>query len=633
MDYIPTSSLDIYEPIPLVIKNYFDDELPKELRLRVFRSLVELHESDFQRMVADGKWTTSKASSSKGQWVGRAKGIRELFRLSRVRGTVSSTTIHPDAVSKVSKSWQRLVFDGQLWDFIDLHEFPTLPESALLRLSEIGCSFIQGLNIAGHNQIHSSTLINVADNLCIPPRIMTSTQLTSIILQGCASITTRSLHHLLILSESLQTLNVKGLSAVSNTTCDILAIYCPLMTSLNMSRCPNIDADGIRCMASTALRKGSHLRLKSLRISGLKNVSDSMMSVLGKAAPYLEVLDLSYSRQLHNSAIEAFVTCDPNDTAEVLGVEINTLGAREVGRENGNRDYYRRRVTRLRHLSLSCCILLTDMACSNLAHSVPRLEFFEMAGINSDLKDDGLIRLFRTTPHIRRIDLEDASDITDGLLEAITPYVDSDESRAAEATPKPGQVLEHIILSHASQVSDEALLSLIGNCPRLKCLEADNTRMGPAVLREFVQSARERNSSNAKIVAVDCRGVSDSLVKELSESIRPRMGWRSHAARKLMYLDARDDGFHELKIGQDECDEKRVVVKSFYTWQTVDSVRAAREKRRRATKRVTSDSPDCEDSSWRTRWWSPSGRRLPNSGRDTPQSVTDIHGNDGCLLM
>ena len=87
LDYIHTSSLDIYEPIPLVIRNYFDDDLPRELRLRVFRSLVEVHELEFQRMVANGKWTTSKASSSTSQWVGRAKGIRELFKLSRVRRT------------------------------------------------------------------------------------------------------------------------------------------------------------------------------------------------------------------------------------------------------------------------------------------------------------------------------------------------------------------------------------------------------------------------------------------------------------------------------------------------------------------------------------------------------------------
>jgi len=172
---------------------------------------------------------------------------------------------------------------------------------------------------------------------------------------------------------------------------------------------------------------------------------------------------------------------------------------------------------------------------------------------------------------------------------------------------------------------------LIQNCPRLTCLEADNTRMSATVLREFVELSRERNISNARVVAVDCRGISDNLVKDLSGAIRPRMGWRSHAARKLMYLDARDENADELKIGQDECDEKRVVVKSFYTWQTVDAVRSAREKRRRSTKRANGDGSDYEDSSWRTRWWSPSGRRLTNSGRDTPQSLAD--SSDGCRVM
>ncbi|KAF8625193.1 hypothetical protein AX15_005498 [Amanita polypyramis BW_CC] len=619
LDYIPTSPLDIYEPIPLVIKNYFDEELPRELQLRIFKSLVEAYESDFQRLVTSGKWSVSRAASSKGQWIGRVKGIRELFKLRRV-----------------SKSWQGLVFDGQLWDSLDLHAFPTLPGSTVLRLSEAGCSFIRTLNLAGHFQLHPDTLINLADSLCISPRIMTSTRLTSINLQGCASLTTHSLHHLLILSESLQTLNVKGLTAVTNITCDILAIYCPLVTSLNMSRCPNMDAEGIRSMAYTAFCKGEHLKLKTLRVSGLKNISDGMMSTLGKAAPYLEVLDLSYARQLHNSAIQAFVNCDSSDKEDELGVEITIINSREAGRENGNRDYYSRRVTHLRHLSLSYCILLTDMACANLAHSVPCLESFEMAGIGADLKDEGLIRLFRTTPYIKRIDLEDALDMTDKVLETITPYPDPSErwtTKNSKASKKPGHALEHLIISYASQVSDEALLSLIQNCPRLRCLEADNTRMGPAVLREFVQLSRERNIVNAKIVAVDCRGISDSLVNELSESIRPRMGWRSYAARKLTYLDARDGNTEELKIGQDECDEKRVVVKSFYTWQTVDSVRSAREKRRRSMKRTVSSSSDYENTSWRTRWWSPGGRRFSNSGRDTPQSATDISGNDGCILM
>lgn len=614
LDYVPTSSLDIYEPIPLIIKNYFDDELPKELRLRIFKSLIDLHESDFQRLVASGKWSMAKASSSKGQWVGRERGMRELFKLSRV-----------------SKSWQRLVFDGQLWTSLDLQAFPALSESALLHLSESGCSFVRSLDLAGHVQLRSNVLMNITHHLCISSQIMTRTQLTSINLQGCSSLTTRSLHHLLVLSESLQTLNVKGLNAVTNVTCDILSAHCPLVTNLNMSRCPNIDAEGIQCMASAALLQGSHLKLKTLRVSGLKNISDGMMAVLGKATPFLEVLDLSYARQLHNSAIEAFVSCEPGEKIEDLGTRIISITAREAGRETGNRDRYIRRVTRLRHINLSYCILLTDMACSNLAYCVPRLEFFEMAGIGADLKDDGLIRLFRTTPYMRRIDLEDASDITDNVIGAITPAALTHPSRDPKANPQTGHALECLMISHANHVTEDALTTLIQNCPRLTCLEADNSRMNASVLREFVQLSRERNLSNAKIVAVDCRDISDSLIKELSNSIRPRMGWRAYAARKLAYLDARDDHVEELKVGQDECDEKRVVVKSFYTWQIVDSVRTAREKRRRSTKRVNSDGSDCEDSSWRTRWWSPSGRRLPNSGRNSPQSPSD--SNDGCQVM
>ncbi|KAF8640819.1 hypothetical protein AX17_000468 [Amanita inopinata Kibby_2008] len=619
LDYVPVSSLDIYEPIPLIIKNYFDDELPKEIHLNILRSLVELHELDFQRFVASGRWSVAKATSPKCQWVGKAKGMRELFKLSRV-----------------SKSWQRLVFDGQLWHDLDLHSFPGLPEQTLLRLSQIGRSFIQSLNLAGHVQFHPSILFNVTDNLCLTRRFPNSTQLTTVNLQGCTLLTTRSLHHLLIQSESLQTLNVKGLCAVTNTTCDILANYCPLITHLNMSRCANMDAEGIKRLAAAAVDRGAHLHLKTLRVSGLKNIDDKTMSILGKATPHLEVLDLSYSRQLHNSAIEAFVSCKAKEKPDTLGVDVVSLSARAVGRESGDRDQYSRRITRLRHISLSYCVLLTDVACSNLAYSVPRLELLEMAGIGSDLKDDGLVRLLRTTPHIRRVDLEDATDLTDAVLSAITPDPVSGGERADRGVKvgvQPGYALEHLVISYANQVSDGALLSLIRNCPRLRCLEADNTRMGATVLREFVKQNRERRVCNAKIVAVDCRGIADGLMKELTESIRPRMGWRLHAARKLTYLDARDENADELKVGQDECDERRVVVKSFYSWQTVDAVRSAREKRRRSTRRIIGDGSDYEDGSWRTRWWSPGGQRLSASGRNTPQSLADMNNNDGCRVM
>jgi F-box/leucine-rich repeat protein 2/20 len=202
---------------------------------------------------------------------------------------------------------------------------------------------------------------------------------------------------------------------------------------------------------------------------------------------------------------------------------------------------------------------------------------------------------------------------------------------------QPGHALEHLIVSYASNVTDEGLLSLIRSCTKLTVLEADNTSMTSHVMREFVQLARERQTIDAKVVAIDCRGVTEAVVREMTGMTRPRLGWRAHEARKLRFLDGRDK--EELKVGQDECDETRVVLKTFYSWQTVDQVKAARMKKRKASSRramnesngSVSDGEDVLTSTGRARWWTPgSGRRM--SGANSPTAL-DANFNDSCRLM
>lgn len=399
----------------------------------------------------------------------------------------------------------------------------------------------------------------------------------------------------------------------------------------------NIDADGIQSFAEALISRGEHSRLKELRLCGIRNINDTMMEILGEAAPYLEVLDLSYARQLHNSALEAFVACDAGGGLQELGVVTIFVSPRDLGREPNDSNKLRRRVTRLRHLSISFCYLITDEACANLAHSVPQLEFLEMAGIGAEIRDDGLVRLLNTTPFIRRLDLEDASNISDSVLAALTPSA-STNVPPSDTTPEPGHALEQLLISYATHVTDDALRALIRGCPRLKCLEADNTQIGSAVLKEFVRLCRKRKLAGARAVVVDCRGISEPVVRELAVSTRPRMGWRAHGARKLMYLDARDGRADELKAGQDECDEERVVLKSFYSWQTVDAVRTAREKRRKANSRragnESGSGSELEDPAGRAfRWWTPGvARRTQPSGRSSPLNMVDMNG-DGCTLM
>ncbi|KAI0720112.1 RNI-like protein [Cerioporus squamosus] len=616
-DVVPNTSADIFEPIPLDLTNYFDEYLPRELKLHIFATFVDLFEAEHLRIMSTDRWSASLAARSRNRWVGVEKGIRELLKLSRV-----------------SRGWQNLVYDGQLWG-----RLPRLPTTVLSRLCETAGGFVQRLDFAGSTGITPDALIEMTDGLCVDssiPNGLTSTCITTINLQNCIGLTTRSLHYLLVRSPVLQTLNVKGLSAVINSTCTILSTYCQNLASLDMSRCINIDGGGILAMAATALDRGETLRLKVLRLNALSRVTDDMMWCLGRAAPDLEVLDLSYATSLHNSAIDAFVSLTEEEARNTPSVQ---LSARQAGRDPADPNQYWRRVTRLRHVALSSCFLLTDHACSHLAHAVPKLEFLELAGIGADLRDDGLVRLLETTPYIRRVDLEDASEISDAVLAALIPHVEENPAPSRRGAPppppQPGHALEHLVISCATDVTNNALLALVRNCTRLRVLEADGTRLNSAVLKEFVQVSRQRKTVDAYIAAIDCRGIGEHTVKELRAHTRPRLGWRAWEARDLKYLDGRDE--EDLNVGQDECDETRVVLKTFYSWQTVDAVRAAREKKRKAARRNCNGSGSSESDSLgyavgRTRWWSPSGRR---SGVVSPGLPGDanVNGGEGCTIM
>jgi F-box/leucine-rich repeat protein 2/20 len=93
-----------------------------------------------------------------------------------------------------------------------------------------------------------------------------------------------------------------------------------------------------------------------------------------------------------------------------------SLTAGKAGRNPNDNRRYRRRITRLRHLSLSSRTLLTDIACSHLAYAMPQLFFLELGRVGGDLKDDGIVRLLETLPNLRKLDLEDAIEITDSVL-------------------------------------------------------------------------------------------------------------------------------------------------------------------------------------------------------------------------
>lgn len=91
-DIVPLAPADLFEEPPQPPPAYFEDRLPHELQLQILVSLVNLHAAEHAKRVAEGKWTAHKASASRNKWVGRDRGVRELFRLSRVRISIQVST-------------------------------------------------------------------------------------------------------------------------------------------------------------------------------------------------------------------------------------------------------------------------------------------------------------------------------------------------------------------------------------------------------------------------------------------------------------------------------------------------------------------------------------------------------------
>lgn len=536
----------------------------------------------------------------------------------------------------------------------------------------------------------------------LPPLITPSmnpptTSLTSLHLHGCMSIHSRSLHTLLSSSPHLQVLSLRGVAAVTNATCELIGTSCATnLVKLDLSRCGNMSASGVEDMIGVtnppiSFRSFSangrprfpvparrFPNLKELKLSGLKRITGQTMFMLGWGIPDLKVLDVSGARTLGDDDLEAFVRWDERfEDVQVLKAQTRdgvmdeepygriTLTSREMGLNPMSSEKFHRRRTMLRRLSLSNCPLLTDAAAGNIAYCVPDLEFFELGGIGPNIRDTGIIRLFATIPWIRRIDLEDASEITDSVLAALVPPppppltdqrrrdVDLAQGRSevgrSKRQPHPGELLEEVILSYAGNLTDGAFLALIQGCTRLKSLEVDNTRASDHVVREFVKACRRRQIKGAEVVAVDCRNVTKSVyVEGLASSgpyvTRNRRGYRAWEARALGYHDERDrkdpasgaDAITGNVLVGDECDESRVILKTFHSWQAVDNMTAAREKRKKALAATKNgdgsgtSTPASSSTGGRTPRWFP----WRASGTQTPVGGVEVGDFDrGCVIM
>ncbi|KAL8840111.1 MAG: hypothetical protein Q9170_001458 [Blastenia crenularia] len=356
--------------------------------------------------------------------------------------------------SAVSKSWHKMCFDGQLWTHIETHEYyRDISSTALVKIMTAAGPFVRDLNLRGCAQLwerwttHGQAISDACRNL----------QYFS--LEGCR-IDRSSVHHFLLRNTRLVHINFCGVQAVSNSAMKIVAHGCPQLEYLDVSWCNHVETQGLHKVVQSCPR------LKELKASETRGWSDKAFLLDLFKRNTLERLVIAHS-DIDDEGLEVlFQGEDP---------EIDPLTERAVVPPR-----------KFRHLNFSRCHQLNDRGIKCLAHNVPHIAGLQVSHILS-LTDDAFKDIFEDTPLLTHLDMEEIEDITNDTLISLV------RSPCAK-------VLQHLNVSYCENLGDIGMLPIIKNCPKIRTIDMDNTRVSDLILTEAAIELRFRERVAHKLL-------------------------------------------------------------------------------------------------------------------------------------
>lgn len=380
----------------------------------------------------------------------------------------------------VSKEFQELCFDGQLWQSFDASEFyKEISAESLAKIIVAAGPFIKDLNLRGCVQVEHYKRAEVIVRAC--------KNLINATLEGCRNLQRTTLHSLVRNNDKLAHLNLTGLTAVTNTTCKVIAQSCPSLELLNVSWCKHVDALGIKWVVEGCPR------LKDLRAREIKGFDNKEVAEVFFHTNNLERLLLSGCDDLTDETLKTMVH-GTNPSIDIL-TDLPIVPPRK-----------------LRHLDLTRCTSLTSQGVKALGHYVPNLEGLSLAQCPA-LTDAALESILSTTPRLTHLDLEDCRGFTNHILSEFL----------AKAPSAPH--LEHICISSCENLGDSGMLPVIRNCNSLRSALLDNTRVSDLVLAEAALMVRGRSKRTTdkkakpeiglSLIVYDCQHVTWTGVREV----------------------------------------------------------------------------------------------------------------------
>jgi F-box/leucine-rich repeat protein 2/20 len=373
----------------------------------------------------------------------------------------------------VSKSWQSLCLDGQLWSLVHLAPFAShMHTSTIRRIIFHAAPFISSLSLRGMDALGQDAL-DALESSSLP-------NLVSLDMRGCRSVTSEDLERIITIAPKLRYLNLKGVQAVSSEAVRCIARYSTRLERLDLSRCWEITlGDIVNLLRNMSDEQANNLR--SLRIAGLQSYGRGAVDLLPLIAVRLvnlELLDLHGCHHIHSSDFVRWA-------AELDGAQ---------------------RVSPLKHLIISNCQSLTLPVFAQLTRRAPYMTCLEMAGLTSvfdgrDGIEAELGRMLKSMPLLERLDLDSEGtheDISDSTIDVLIP------GKFAEDVAL-GKELVELRIGYSKTISGEALVRLIRGCPKLKILEADVSDCSCARADVVEHERDQRRDARVCSTAWQCR--------------------------------------------------------------------------------------------------------------------------------
>ena len=454
--------------------------------------------------------------------------------------------------SRVSRSWYSMCFDGQLWANIDTSTYYTLiPREALVKIIKAAGPFLRTLNLRGCIQLQDAwrkegeQISNVVRNL------------TALNLEDCR-IAKIPLHFFLLRNPHLTHLSLRGLTNVTSSAMRILSRSCSNLEYLNVSWCRNLDASALKPVVKSCPR------LKDLQLNELSGLDDEELLLQLFEANTLQRLLMSHCVRLDDNSLRILLHGHEPEIDPFT--ELPMVPPRK-----------------LRHLDLSRCSSITDAGIKYLAHTVPDLGVLQLSYCK-EVTDEGLVEVIQTTPRLTHLELEEMEQLTN---RALTELAKAD----CAAT------LEHLNLSYCENIGDTGMLQILKNCPNIRSLDLDNTRVSDLTIMELCTQMRKRGVGNElptpglRVAVFDCGNVTWAGVREILSN-NTYVPYSSHTKRQASVqldptssttslssdLSADDSPLTELPSPEpqpptpsDLYPKEIIQLKCFYGWQmTVD---------------------------------------------------------------